>query len=97
MSVGRSIKDYSFLNMRMRINVEMNDPRLDANAEFFCLLLTIHNHIFLTGMALMRNPSRIILHICYFNQTPVQSFCVQRKMSNLYISIKDWFQQLVSF
>jgi len=33
----------------------------------------------------------------YFNQTPVQSFCVQRKRSNLYISIKDWFQQLVSF
>jgi len=61
------------------------------------LLIVDTQSIFRTGMALMRNLSRIILHRCYFNQTPVQSFCVQRKMSNLYISIKDWFQQLVSF
>jgi len=38
--------DNRFLIMRMRSNVEMKDPRLDANAGCFCLLLTIHNHIF---------------------------------------------------
>jgi len=78
--------------MGVRINVVMNDPYLEMQG-LFSLLLTIHNHIFLTGMALNENSFKdYFAYVTFQSNTSAIFLCPEA--NEQFITIKDWFQQL---